>query len=73
MRLCKYDQGIENIMIWRNYEKARLNCSITSSKFDNSNNYFTADNEYPFYFDEIQHIYFDKRKNLVYAIFTTPM
>ena len=41
MRLCKYDQGIENIMIWRNYEKARLNCSITSSKFDNSNNYFT--------------------------------
>jgi hypothetical protein len=61
-------------MIWRNFEKARLNCSIPSSKFESSNNnYFSSGNEYPFYFDEIQHIYFDKRKNIIYAIFTTPM
>ncbi len=76
VRLCKYDQGIENIRIWRHFEKARLNCSIPGtspgSAFS-SNSYFASDSQYPFYFNEIQSVYFDKQKNLVYAIFSTPL
>ena len=63
IRLCKHDDGIENLGVWKTFEKARLNCSM-SSEADNENNY-------PFYFDEIQHVHFDEANSLIYAIFST--
>ncbi len=87
-RVCKHDEGIENEQIWKSFEKARLNCSISSNlhftinRFKDhqqasanhfeQNDFDNDEQRYPFYFDQIQDIFFDKRKNLVYAIFTTP-
>lgn len=61
IRLCKHDQGINNLGIWKSFEKARLNCSVASDSDD-----------FPFYFEEIQDIHFDEENQLIYAIFATP-
>jgi hypothetical protein len=77
-RVCKYDQGHDNYDMWRTFEKARLNCSIgadsqSAIKIDSKGNFNNNlnENQYPFYFDEIQHVYYDQYKDLIYAIFTT--
>lgn len=59
-RVCKRDTGGKNILNknWASFLKARLNCSIPG--------------EFPFYFNEIQHVYKhpdDERK--FYAVFST--
>ena len=66
IRLCKHDDGIENLGVWKTFEKARLNCSMMGES--NADNGYS----YPFYFDEIQHVHFDESNNLIYAIFSTP-
>jgi semaphorin 5 len=62
VRLCKYDQGIENYDVWQSFEKARLNCSVPAK----------SGSKFPFGFEEIENVHFDSRRNLIYAIFTTP-
>ncbi|KAG8177389.1 hypothetical protein JTE90_015943 [Oedothorax gibbosus] len=59
-RVCKRDTGGKNILNknWASFLKARLNCSIPG--------------EFPFYFNEIQHVYKhpdDEKK--FYAVFST--
>ena len=71
MRLCKYDQGVDNV--WKSFEKARLNCSVPGGGLNDTQNNYNRNQQYPFYFDEIQHVHFDKQNNLIYAIFTTPL
>jgi semaphorin 5 len=78
-RLCKHDQGTENFDVWKTFEKARLNCSVPANNltdhFKSSNIYQSAEqiHQYAYSFDEIQNVYFDKKKNLIYAIFSTPL
>lgn len=60
-RVCKSDLGGSlhySTNNWATFLKARLNCSI--------------DGEFPFYFNEIQHVYkFPDDDNTFYAVFTT--
>lgn len=48
-RVCKHDKGgpHQSRDRWTTFLKARLNCSVPG--------------EYPFYFDEIRKIYYDKK------------
>ncbi|XP_054724810.1 semaphorin-5A-like [Uloborus diversus] len=59
-RVCKNDKGGQYILKenWTTFLKARLNCSIPGS--------------YPFYYNEIQSIYFVESHQVMYATFTTP-
>lgn len=76
IRICKYDQGLENYDIWRSFEKARLNCSIPGGYKSNftantfNSYYHQSESEYPFEFDQIQDVYHDTKRNLIYALFT---
>jgi len=59
-RVCKKDTGGKNILHnnWATYLKSRLNCSIPG--------------EFPFYFNEIQHVYkMPTDDTTFYAVFTT--
>lgn len=60
-RICKNDQGGTLTLKekFTTFLKARLNCSIPGN--------------YPFYFNEIQGIYYVEREDIFYATFTTPM
>ncbi|XP_074601991.1 semaphorin 2a [Brevipalpus obovatus] len=61
-RVCKRDTGGRNILSknWATFLKARLNCSIPG--------------EFPFYFNEIQHIFKAPRENgKFYAVFSTSL
>jgi semaphorin 5 len=81
IRLCKHDEGTENFNVWKTFEKARLECSIPANNIsryfdsESQNNYKHNDNlhQYPFSFDEINNVHFDKEKNQIYAIFSTPL
>ena len=81
VRLCKHDEGTENFNVWKTFEKARLNCSVPANNVtsyfstNSPNNYYSSEqlHQYPFSFDEIQNVYFDKKRNLIYAIFSTPL
>ncbi|XP_066996940.2 semaphorin 5c [Anabrus simplex] len=59
-RVCKNDTGGQLMLKdnWTTFVKARLNCSIPG--------------EYPFYFDEIQGMYYIEEEGMIYATFTTP-
>ncbi|XP_075161037.1 semaphorin 5c [Haematobia irritans] len=59
-RVCKNDPGGDQILRdnWTSFLKARLNCSLPG--------------EYPFYFDEIQHMVYSYEEDVLYATFTTP-
>ncbi|GLH12202.1 Semaphorin-2A [Gryllus bimaculatus] len=59
-RVCKNDTGGQLMLKenWTTFVKARLNCSLPG--------------EYPFYFDEIQGMYYLEEEGLIYATFTTP-
>ncbi|XP_040568273.1 semaphorin-2A [Lepeophtheirus salmonis] len=58
-RVCKSDVGGKNILHlnWVTYLKARLNCSIPG--------------EFPFFFNEIQHVFKSEDDNTFHAVFTT--
>ncbi|QQP35646.1 Semaphorin2Alike, partial [Caligus rogercresseyi] len=58
-RVCKSDVGGKNILHqnWVTYLKARLNCSIPG--------------EFPFFFNEIQHVYRAEGDDTFHAVFTT--
>lgn len=58
--MCKNDVGDHTMFKdnWTTFLKARLNCSISG--------------DYPFYFDEIQSMYYVPEEHLLYATFTTP-
>ncbi|RWS17341.1 semaphorin-2A-like protein, partial [Dinothrombium tinctorium] len=61
-RVCKRDTGGKNILSknWASFLKARLNCSIPG--------------EFPFYFNEIQHVYkHPDDDSKFYAVFSTSM
>ncbi|XP_076262615.1 semaphorin 5c-like [Rhynchophorus ferrugineus] len=59
-RVCKNDQGGHTMLKenWTTFIKARLNCSISG--------------DYPFYYNEIQSVYYVPDENKMYATFTTP-
>lgn len=59
-RICKNDIGGKFVLKenWTTFLKARLNCSIGA--------------EYPFYFNEIQSVYYVEEAKTFYATFTTP-
>ncbi|XP_022240552.1 semaphorin-5A-like isoform X1 [Limulus polyphemus] len=59
-RICKNDQGGQFMLKdnWTTFLKARLNCSLPG--------------EYPFYYNELQSIYYLEREQVFYATFTTP-
>lgn len=59
-RVCKNDRGGQYVLKdkWTTFLKARLNCSVPG--------------EYPFYYNEIQSVFFLEREQLLYATFTTP-
>ena len=74
--MCKHDQGRENFGIWQSFEKARLNCSVPGGSNSSSHGpfYHNAEHsQFPYYFDEVQHVFYDKKKALIYALFGTPM
>ena len=58
-RVCKNDKGGSHVLKdnWTTFLKARLNCSVPG--------------DYPFYFDEIQSIFYLEEEQVVYATFTT--
>ncbi|KAG1650348.1 Semaphorin-5B [Nymphon striatum] len=59
-RMCKNDVGGRLVLKenWTTFLKARLNCSIGG--------------EYPFYFNEIQKVFYIEGSETFYATFTTP-
>ncbi|CAH1774348.1 unnamed protein product [Owenia fusiformis] len=58
-RMCKNDPGGQFLMKdrWTSFTKARLNCSLPG--------------EYPFYYNELQHTYYNESEGLIYATFST--
>ncbi|KAG8185299.1 hypothetical protein JTE90_023907 [Oedothorax gibbosus] len=60
-RVCKNDQGGQFQLKdkFTTFLKARLNCSVPGN--------------YPFYFNEIQSVYYIEREEIFYATFTTPI
>ncbi|XP_023224670.1 semaphorin-5A-like [Centruroides sculpturatus] len=58
-RICKNDQGGQFILKdnWTTFLKARLNCSIPG--------------QYPFYYNEIQSVYYLEKEQMIYATFST--
>ncbi len=67
-RLCKHEQGSQNYNVWRSFEKARLNCSVPGDVNKKSRN-----EQFSFYFDEIQSVSYQEKEGLIYAVFTTPL
>ncbi|XP_036360079.1 semaphorin-5A [Octopus sinensis] len=59
-RICKTDRGGDSLLLennWTTFLKSRINCSLPG--------------EFPFYFNEIQHTFYSKEENLIYAVFGT--
>jgi len=58
-RVCKNDKGALVLKDnWTTYLKARLNCSVPG--------------EYPFYYNEIQSVFYLKSESTIYGVFSTP-
>uniref|UniRef100_T1IJU2 Semaphorin-2A n=1 Tax=Strigamia maritima TaxID=126957 RepID=T1IJU2_STRMM len=59
-RICQNDAGGQHLLKdnWTTFLKARLNCSLPG--------------EYPFYYNELQSVFYVEQENIIYATFTTP-